>query len=384
MSLATRCTACTTVFRVVQDQLKVSEGWVRCGRCNEVFNAQANLVELDVNGQPLVALGSACTETEVDTDTLAAKASWPAPAEPELALTSLALDAAQDEAAPLQAAQTAQTAPTPASDPLPANAAELGDLAALTQRGAEWPVGERLSIEHVDIDLDDLPASQPPVGQPEGIDAVLAGVPGAAAVAAPTDTPESPDTPGSHWPATTLAAELHAEPADTPSFIRQADRAARWQRPGVRRALGLAACLLALALAAQWLLHQRDWVAAHWKVSQPWLEAACKLADCQIQPLRNVELLSVESTALTRIEGSPLYRMAMVLRNRADTELLMPAIELALTDAQGQIISRRVLSAAELGSSATVVAAGTEVALHAMLSTGSRRVAGYTIEVFYP
>ena len=43
MSLATRCTACGTVFRVVQDQLKVSEGWVRCGRCNEVFNALEGL-----------------------------------------------------------------------------------------------------------------------------------------------------------------------------------------------------------------------------------------------------------------------------------------------------------------------------------------------------
>src|SRR5512137_3115831 len=47
MSLATRCTACGTVFRVVQDQLKVSEGWVRCGRCNEVFNALEGLFDLD-------------------------------------------------------------------------------------------------------------------------------------------------------------------------------------------------------------------------------------------------------------------------------------------------------------------------------------------------
>ena len=45
MSLATRCTSCGTVFRVVQDQLKVSEGWVRCGRCNEVFNALEGLFD---------------------------------------------------------------------------------------------------------------------------------------------------------------------------------------------------------------------------------------------------------------------------------------------------------------------------------------------------
>src|SRR4051794_3421525 len=52
MSLATRCDACGTVFRVVQDQLKVSEGWVRCGRCNEVFNALESLFDLERDSPP--------------------------------------------------------------------------------------------------------------------------------------------------------------------------------------------------------------------------------------------------------------------------------------------------------------------------------------------
>jgi predicted Zn finger-like uncharacterized protein len=46
-SLATACPSCATVFRVVQDQLKVSQGWVRCGRCHEVFNALEGLFDLD-------------------------------------------------------------------------------------------------------------------------------------------------------------------------------------------------------------------------------------------------------------------------------------------------------------------------------------------------
>ena len=46
-SLATRCPACGTVFRVVQDQLRVSEGWVRCGRCTQVFNAADALLEIE-------------------------------------------------------------------------------------------------------------------------------------------------------------------------------------------------------------------------------------------------------------------------------------------------------------------------------------------------
>jgi predicted Zn finger-like uncharacterized protein len=49
MSLATRCTSCGTAFRVVEDQLKVSEGWVRCGRCDAVFNAGEALIDLERN-----------------------------------------------------------------------------------------------------------------------------------------------------------------------------------------------------------------------------------------------------------------------------------------------------------------------------------------------
>jgi predicted Zn finger-like uncharacterized protein len=52
MSLATRCAACGTVFRVVQDQLKVSEGWVRCGRCGDVFNALEGLFDLERETAP--------------------------------------------------------------------------------------------------------------------------------------------------------------------------------------------------------------------------------------------------------------------------------------------------------------------------------------------
>ena len=52
MSLATRCTSCGTVFRVVQDQLKVSEGWVRCGRCDAVFNALEGLFDLGRDTPP--------------------------------------------------------------------------------------------------------------------------------------------------------------------------------------------------------------------------------------------------------------------------------------------------------------------------------------------
>jgi len=50
MSLVTRCPACATTFKVVRDQLRISDGWVRCGRCSEIFDANTDLHERDASG----------------------------------------------------------------------------------------------------------------------------------------------------------------------------------------------------------------------------------------------------------------------------------------------------------------------------------------------
>lgn len=52
MSLATRCTACGTIFRIVEDQLRVSDGWVRCGRCAEIFDARELLFDIERDVPP--------------------------------------------------------------------------------------------------------------------------------------------------------------------------------------------------------------------------------------------------------------------------------------------------------------------------------------------
>lgn len=45
MSLVTRCPACGTAFRVQRNQLAVRSGAVRCGKCAEVFDGVAALVD---------------------------------------------------------------------------------------------------------------------------------------------------------------------------------------------------------------------------------------------------------------------------------------------------------------------------------------------------
>lgn len=47
MNLIARCPACQTSYRVVPDQLRISDGWVRCGQCGEVFDASQQLVNAE-------------------------------------------------------------------------------------------------------------------------------------------------------------------------------------------------------------------------------------------------------------------------------------------------------------------------------------------------
>lgn len=51
MSMVTRCPACATSFRVTVQHLRAREGFVRCGRCSEIFNALVSLSALTSENQ---------------------------------------------------------------------------------------------------------------------------------------------------------------------------------------------------------------------------------------------------------------------------------------------------------------------------------------------
>ncbi|KVL29389.1 hypothetical protein WS97_25230 [Burkholderia territorii] len=58
MLLATRCPHCETVFRLQQEQLSLHDGLVRCGHCQQIFNASHSLVP-EPAPQPEPALSEA-------------------------------------------------------------------------------------------------------------------------------------------------------------------------------------------------------------------------------------------------------------------------------------------------------------------------------------
>lgn len=340
MSLATRCTACGTVFRVVQDQLKVSEGWVRCGRCKEVFNALEGLFDLDREAPPQWQAAGAQDAAPPETQEPAAP--------PPSAHGGLHAASADALAEPEPASALAFAADVAAE-----SSAFAASQADSESRDSQGFADARFNIE-LALEDERLAAE----AQQEGGFAIEA-------------------------PAAEEATA--AEPAPEPGFLQQAANEERWRRPGIRLALGAAAFALALALAAQAALHWRNLVAAQWPATRPPLALACEALGCRIEPPRRIEDIAVESSTLTRAApGSSALRLAVGLRNRGTLALALPHLELSLTDANGELIARRALAAAEFRGAGATLAPATETTLQTLLADPGGRVAGYTIEVFYP
>lgn len=306
MSMATRCVACGTIFRVVQDQLKVSEGWVRCGRCDEVFNALDGLFDLERESPP----------------------PWqPGQAKP----------------------------PGRHDDGFEKTAAELDE---------EDRIASRFFRPEQD-DVDHTPAE-------------------AVAERFRTDFADA-RFEEEEEEATMLAAAAGTIDPNAPTFVRQAERQALWRTPRARLLLSLAGLLLLAVLAVQAAHHFRDSLAAQQPSLRPLLASWCSLVQCRIEAPRRIEDISVENTALTHaVAGTDTYKLSVTLRNRGSVPVGMPSIDLSLTDSSGQLVARRALSPADFRVSSTIVAPGSEVALSLLLTAGNSRVAGYTVEVFYP
>jgi hypothetical protein len=189
-------------------------------------------------------------------------------------------------------------------------------------------------------------------------------------VSTPADTA---DAPGATPP-----------PPAAPEFLRQAERQARWNRPRAVAALALLCLLLGLALTLQAAVHFRDLLATLAPQARPALQALCEVAGCRVEPLRRIEDIAIDSSALTSAPNGSAVRLSVVLRNRGQLPLAIPSIELTLTDPTGQMLVRRALSPADFGVAGATLAAASESPLQLVMTTSGRRASGYTVEPFYP
>lgn len=199
--------------------------------------------------------------------------------------------------------------------------------------------------------------------------------------------------------------------AQTPEFVRRAQRQAFWRHPATRVALSFVTLGLLGSLALQVSLQFRDLIAAHHPGLRSPLVQLCAHAGCTIKPPLRLDDLQVESATLVRAssEGPDNYRLAVVVHNKARIDLAWPHIDLTLTDESGTVIARRAFvpaeaewldtadakaeaaprspaaqNAAKAGVTPEAAPADRSTTLLWHLRAPDIKPAGYTAELFYP
>lgn len=356
--MLTCCPACRTTFRVTPEQIKARAGKVRCGKCQEIFNALDTLIETPAGDLPTAPPAAAVTAPPPD-DSPAVAVPAPAPAE-----ATERLDADAADALPPSPADALPASPTIGEAP-----DEIPEIADKAQEKSP------ISGDTIDILLEpvgtggrpEAPASPEP--QPLSADAIRDKALAAGLVAAR----EATQAPGyNKWAEGAFTGTTAiAEPAAHP----------RW--PFV-----LTALLLILALAGQAAHHFRAELAVASPSLRPALDVLCAALDCDIPLPRHSELVSIETSDL-QIDPARggLLALSATLKNRAAYAQAWPLLELTLTDVRDDAVLRRVLEPADYLPAKldpTVFPPNGEVGVRLWLEAKDVAAAGYRLYVFYP
>lgn len=488
------------MFKVVADQLRISEGWVRCGHCQQVFDASAHLQPaLPPALMPDMALDKMrpppqpVPRTEPPARAWGAPASRPLPVpaeKPQAATPSMAEKASEPAIEPGRAMKTLQFPESAvpaflAADPAPpAVGREMSGLMQSPLPPLPWvapsdlpsldpPVTHAPAMEWPTIEFSpeplpmprpmgyELPAPLLNEGDGEGVEPGPDPEPtdsgpreteaASAAQDPPTDSdlhealnevlarrsslPPAPEvelekqalfqrdhaTPEQLQPFPSTESELpvDAQPEVVPdppapkgvlaekdhgsssaeqaatesdqdaltgelSFVRAARRKAFWRKTSVRLGLVLLGLVLLCGLLLQAAVHERRWIVATWPPVRPYLEQLCGPLQCELGPYRQIAAVVVDGSTFHKTRTDQ-YQFSLTLKNRSETSVEMPAIELTLTDAQDQPVLRRVLAPQDLAAPAELTAQSeSNLAATLVVNLGNTRITGYRVLAFYP
>lgn len=407
MTQITRCPSCGTRFKVVADQLRISQGWVRCGICQNVFDASLDLLEL-----PDEVLQIAAARGGIPPDRPHWSAPVPVPAD------AAEKNAVDQSMAPSEAPGTPEPGFGTLAD---AQAAALPDSAGTA---AEESIDAKPVTRVAPDTQERQPSGDEPflesLFEPSFVDQSrpLHGndgrhVPGEREPAAFPASPSVQDTPAPEAslsgpsPAWTDGTphvrrpdqagqdddgELGMQAPDEagtaqaePGFVRQARRQAFWHSATVRGVLLLGCVAAAASLATQMLWQKRDALAVQYPALQPVLRTMCLAAGCKLQARREIADVVISSSGFRQLPGQRQYLWSLSLENRSEVPVATPVAELTLTDAQDKPLLRRVVELVPLGAPAQLGAREEwSVSVPVQVQELPAPVAGYRALVFYP
>lgn len=282
-TMLTQCPACHTLFRIREDQLRAADGQARCCRCNQVFDALANLRDEPITVQRHALSGQWTPGT----------AARPIRGSPR---------------PPPEGAHAARTAPAPA-----AAGVRVPEIPEPT--GRPESVGGRLVLPAEPLD------TAPPAHEPAYAQAAERDHP---PFEIPEDLPEIEPSDEAAYPP--WAEE--AEPAPGPSL---------WSQLG----WGLGALLLLAVAVGQLLWWDRD-ALAQTNRGRRVIEPVCAALGCQVEPRRAPTRIRVLSRDVSPHPSAPQALLVMlVMANEARFAQPFPLLQLTLYDDQERAMGQR-------------------------------------------
>ncbi len=199
----------------------------------------------------------------------------------------------------------------------------------------------------------------------------------------PPDIP-TPPAPSAEAPSlfrAAMAPAVAASEVGTSEFLKPTTTTADEASPLPLKWV-LSAGVLVLVFLLQFVIAQRNWLAAEEPALRPMLSALCA---CEVTWPLESEAVLIESSSFTENPQGG-YTVQLRLKNTQHHPVAMPALELSLTDLQDQVLVRRVFTAQELSGKDHVQA------LRDVRSTlnfdlddkVSQRITGFRAIVFYP
>jgi predicted Zn finger-like uncharacterized protein len=306
------------MFKVVADQLKVSDGWVRCGHCDGVFDASAHFQAID-EAEPLPV-------PEPDDQGAPPAAALP---------MASADDSPKDFIAQIN----------PPARPQAPVAAPVAEPVALPSQVDDASISASLSSYLSAPESSDATRQEAQARSQEGADRrALYG-------STPSNKPLNSPT----------AEETRRQPPQEVAFVQAAQRRDKAKSPLYQVLAVLLTLALLGGLAVQVLVHERDALAARLPAVLPALEVLCQTMDCQINPPRVIEAVMIDSSSFTQT-GPGAYRLNVVLKNNRTAVVAMPALEVTLTGSQNEVLIRKVLLPADIGATSNRLAQATPFA----------------------
>ncbi len=425
MVLATRCPYCHTTFRVVEDQLKLCNGIVRCGSCQQIFNGSEQLLKpedidpalgpgpaVDEDRQrhaqsSMVAHDDAFAGAEATADVLASSASTDDEfiAESESISDQEVLDApvlekgfADGGEAEPKADEDLDLILTPDSN------FENRDEDALVEERAgleerdflAWQSFELKAVEETSIDLDlgedvieDMSEQSEQLSEPESESAALSSEIEAEHEGAAYEVSLSSSVmqSGEYDEEAALASQPVMATAVEPDFMKRVRRQQQfgsvWRNVML---VGLLILPLLLLLQMGGAFHNR--IVNTFPSAKPLLAKVCHILDCRTELPRQIEKIAVEHSELLALDkNTNRYVLNLLLTNRSGVAQAWPNLELTLNDEAGQPVARRVFMPVDYLSNVNEktqgVKAQEEKLVRLVFELDKLSAAGYLVHVFY-